>query len=63
MNKPVIRLKDEQRIRKTKELMQMLNLADRVRGEQYLLGASSSSALDPKTVKIKELFHMFNLDR
>src|SRR5206468_9720687 len=44
-NKPVIRIKDEQRIRKTKELMEMLNLADRTRREQYLLGAS---VLDPK---------------
>jgi hypothetical protein len=56
----VIRIKDQLRIRKTKELMEMLNLADRTRSEQYLLGAS---ALDPKIQKVQALFQMFGLDR
>ena len=59
-NKPVIRIKDEQRIRKTKELMEMLNLADRTRSEHYLLGAS---VLDPKIQKVQALFQMFGLER
>jgi hypothetical protein len=55
-----IRLKHELRIRKTKELMEMMKLADRTRSEQYLLGAS---VLDPKIQKIRALFDMFGLER
>jgi hypothetical protein len=58
-NKP-IRIKEQLRIRKQKELMEMMNLADRTRSEQYLLGAS---VLDPKIQKIRALFDMFGLER
>jgi hypothetical protein len=69
MQKP-IRLKEvrrqEQRTTAVKNLMEMFHLDRNGNGNQYeyqTMGASSSSALDPKTAKIKELFHMFNLDR
>jgi len=60
LNKPVIRIKNQLRIRKQKELMEMMNLADRTRSEQYLLGGS---ALDPKIQKVQALFQMFGLER
>jgi hypothetical protein len=38
----------------------MMNLADRTRSEQYLLGGSM---LDPKIQKVQALFQMFGLER
>jgi hypothetical protein len=59
MNKSVIRIKDELRIRKQKELMSMYNLQDRT--SSNLLGASTVG-LDPKTEKIKgPVFNLISL--
>jgi K+-transporting ATPase c subunit len=59
MQKP-IRLKNQLRITRTKELMEMMNLQDRT--ESNLLGASAC-VLDPKIQKVAALFQMFGLDR
>jgi hypothetical protein len=66
-----IRLKvlrrQEQRISKVKQLMEMYHLADRNQYQYQPIGASSSSNStqnnDPRIQKTKDLFQMFHLVR
>ena len=62
-----IRLKvirrQEERARKVKELMEMFKVPNSNSYYQYQPIGASSSTIDPKIEKTRELFEMFNLAR
>jgi len=68
---PILRLKvkrqqeqeQEQRISKVRDLMEMFKVPGMPTYQYQPIGASSSSTIDPKIQKTKDLFEMFHLAR
>ena len=68
---PILRLKvkrqqeqeQEQRISKVRDLMEMFKVPGMPTYQYQPIGASSSSTIDPKIQKTKDLFDMFHLAR